>query len=502
MKRVAIVGAGPGGLAASMLLSAAGLEVTTFERLKSVGGRTRVVEDGGYRFDIGATFFLYPEIIRSIFKRCGLDFDRFVRLVRIDPQYKLSFEGGPDIHAWYDIERLRSEIAKIDPRDAQRVGRFLDRGRRKLKAFTPILQRPFTRWSDFLSADLLSALPVLSPFKSVDTDLNAVFRDPRTRLAFSFQTKYLGMSPFRCPSLFTILAFLEYEYGVWHPLGGCGRVSEAMAEAATSLGVEIRTSAPVEGIAFDGRTATGVHTSEGFEPFDAVVINADFADAVPRLIPSALRKRWSDKAISDLKLSCSTFMLYLGIEGDCPQLDHHTIFLARDYRRNIDEIEAGERPPAEPSIYVQNPGRTDGAFGSPDASSLYVLVPVGTCGTIDWAAERDGYADTVIDRLERLGVPRLRERIRYKKVVTPDDWRSDMAIHRGATFNLAHSLDQLLYFRPHNRMQDLNNVYLVGGGTHPGSGLPVIYDGARITSDLLLQDFGLADRIPAPAPLH
>jgi phytoene desaturase len=190
-------------------------------------------------------------------------------------------------------------------------------------------------------------------------------------------------------------------------------------------------------------------------------------------------------------------MLYLGVEGRYDALDHHTIFLARDYRRNIAEIEAGRCPPGEPSVYVQNPSRTDPAFGDGTRSSLYVLVPVGHCGAIDWARERGPYRDLVVDRLEKLGLHGLRARIRYEKVVTPDDWAADLAIHRGATFNLAHSLDQLLYFRPHNRFEDVDGVYLVGGGTHPGSGLPVIYEGARITADLILQDLGVSAEAPA-----
>lgn len=486
--RVAVVGAGPGGLAAAMLLAAAGLQVTVFEKLAAVGGRTRVVEADGFRFDIGATFFLYPEILRDIFSRCGLDFDDFITLLRIDPQYCLAFEGGPNVRPTYDIDRLEAEIAKIDSHDARNVRRFLERGRRKLKAFRPVLQRPFSRLSDYVAPELLSALRLLAPFRSVDGDLGQLFRDPRTRLAFSFQTKYLGMSPFRCPSLFTILAFLEFEFGIWHPVGGCGEVSRAMAEAARRLGVEFRLSEPVEEITFAGRTASGVVTRSGTHEAEAVVVNADFLGSIPRLIPNHLRRRWSDERIGKARLSCSTFMLYLGIEGRYDALDHHTIFLSREYRQNITDIEEGRCPPGEPSIYVQNPSRTDRAFATEKGSSLYVLVPVGHCGEIDWAKERGRYRDLVIDRLESLGLKDLRARIRYEKVVTPDDWSTDMEIHRGATFNLSHSLDQLLYFRPHNRFEDVDGVYLVGGGTHPGSGLPVIYEGARITADLVLQD--------------
>ncbi len=479
-----------------MLLAAAGVDVTVYERLDAVGGRTRVVEAEGYRFDIGPTFFLYPEILQGLFHRCGLALEDFVTLKRLDPHYRLIFEGGPELVTTSDIDRLEAEVAKISPADARNIRRFLERGRAKLKAFRPVLQKPFLSPLDLLAPDVLKSLRWLAPLSSVDEDLGRLFRDPRIRLAFSFQTKYLGMSPFRCPSLFTILSFLEYEFGVWHPMGGCGALSEGMAEAARSLGVRFRLGEDVREIAFEGRRATGVVTRLGTEAADAVVVNGDFAHAIPKLIPARLRRGWSDAKVANAAYSCSTFMLYLGIEGRYDHLDHHSIVLAKDYRRNIAEIEAAEVAPDEPSLYVQNPSRSDPAFGDADHSSLYVLVPVGHCGTIDWAAEKTRYRDMIVARLERFGLTDLGKRIRYEKIVSPEDWRDDLAIYRGATFNLSHTLGQMLLFRPKNRFEGVDGVYLVGGGTHPGSGLPVIYEGARITADLVLEDLDLGTRIP------
>jgi phytoene desaturase len=327
----------------------------------------------------------------------------------------------------------------------------------------------------------------------MEQDLSRYFSDPRVRLAFSFQSKYLGMSPFRCPSLFTILAFMEYEYGVWHPEGGCGAVMDAMARVARDMGVEIRLGDPVEEIEFVGRRAVGIRSASGRTPVDALVINADFAHAMSRLVPDRLRRRWSDRRIESKKFSCSTFMLYLGIEGEVPDLPHHTIYLARDYRRNVAEIEAGTAPPEEPSFYVQNACMTDRTQAPRGHSTLYILVPVGHLrdGGPDWQQEAPRYRRLTLDRLARIGVPDIERRIRFEKMITPQDWNGGMAIHRGATFNLAHSLDQMLHWRPRNRFEDLEGVYLVGGGTHPGSGLPVIFESARISSRLLTEDFGL-----------
>ncbi|HWX47603.1 MAG TPA: phytoene desaturase family protein [Roseomonas sp.] len=493
-RHVIIIGAGPGGLAAAMLLAARGLRVTVLEKDRVVGGRSRSLDTAeGYRFDLGPTFFLYPRILEEIFACCGAALRDEVALTRLDPQYRVIFGGGagPVLDATPDLARMEAEIARLDPADARNLRPFLARNRAKLEAFRPILERGFGSAADLLGRDMLRALPHLRPHLSVEAELRRFFRDPRTRLLFSFQTKYLGMSPFRCPSLFTILSFLEYEHGVFHPRGGCGAVAAAMARVAERCGAEIRLGSAVERIAFAGRRAIGVELGDSFLPADAVMMNADFAHAAPKLIPDALRRRWSDRRIAAARYSCSTFMLYLGVEGRFPQLAHHTVLLAEDYRRNLREIEAGLLP-AEPSFYLHNPVTTDPSMAPEGHSSLYLLAPVPNLrGGTDWRAAAPAFRAEALRRLARLGLPDLESRVRYERMVTPADWRDGFSVGYGATFNLAHDLRQMLNFRPGNRFSDTEGLYLVGGGTHPGSGLPVIYEGARISANLLLRDLGL-----------
>ncbi len=491
-RKVVIVGAGPGGLASAMLLARSGLDVTVLERHDRVGGRTSTIEEDGFRFDLGPTFFLYPQVLRSIFSMCGRSLDKEVELIRLDPNYTLRFEGGGELAATTNFDRLASEVAKIAPRDAEQIGRYLGDNRSKLEAFRPILESPFESWRDLLKVPLAKVLPLLRPFSSVDDDLGRYFEDPRIRLAFSFQSKYLGMSPFNCPSLFTILAFLELEHGVFHPRGGCGSVSEAMARVAGEMGAKIRLGEPVEEIFFRGRRAIGVRTSEARYGSDALILNADFADTMQRLVPDRLRRRWTDRKLAKKKYSCSTFMMYLGLDGAEPALDHHTIFLAEDYETNLDDIENAHRLSANPSFYVHNPCVTDPTMAPAGMTSLYVLVPVThKHPNVDWECERPRFRELALRQLEKVGVENVEERIRYEKVLTPAGWERDHHIYRGATFNLSHSLDQMLFLRPRNRFEDLESVYLVGGGTHPGSGLPVIYESAKITSSLLAGDFGI-----------
>ncbi len=487
-----VVGAGPGGLAAAVVLASAGLRVRIFERLPHVGGRTSTFDLQGFRFDLGPTFFLYPQVLSEIFAGAGYDLAREVEMVKLDPQYRLVFGAGGELLASPDRERMAKQVAQLAPEDVQGFHRFLTDNREKFERFRPCLERPFESATDLLSPDVLGLLPWLRPWRSLDAELGRFFRDPRMKLAFSFQSKYLGMSPFRCPSLFSILSFLEYEHGVFHPLGGCGAVTLALARVARDLGVEIETDTAVERIRFAGRRAIGVETARGFTPADAVVLNADFARAASRLIPDALRKRWTDRRIASKKFSCSTFMLYLGLDGieDRP---HHTIYIAADYKKNLEDIEKHQRLSDDPSLYVQNAAVTDSSLAPRGQSGLYVLAPVPhRTPNVDWSHAAPAFRARVLERVEALGFSDIERRIRAERQITPDDWDHDYEIHQGAVFNLAHSLDQMLHLRPHNRFEDVDGVYLVGGGTHPGSGLPVIFQSALISSRLLLADLGVS----------
>ncbi len=492
-RHAVVVGAGPGGLTAAALLAKAGLRVTVVERLPHIGGRTSTFCSHGFRFDHGPTFFHYPQVLESILSGLGYDLWRELDLVRLDPHYRLVFGSGGEMLSTPNVEHMEKEIARVCPQDAGRLRQFLIDNRHKLEKFKPFLEAPFDSWKDTIHPKLMQLLPVLKPWRSLDSELGRYFSDQRVRLAFSFQSKYLGMSPFECPSLFTILAFLEYEYGVYHPIGGCGSVTVALARIAQQLGVEIRLGEPVKRVLTDGRKAVGVQTEQNEYPADAVVINADFARAMQRMVPDELRHRWKDRKLEKKTMSCSAFMMYLGVRGIYDRVSHHTIYVAKDYQRNMNDIGHTHTLSEDPSFYLQNACVTDSSLAPEGMSTLYVLVPVTHQSPhVSWEHEKPRYRKLILQKLADVGIKDVESRIVYERILTPDDWDSGFELHKGSVFGLAHNWSQMLHLRPRNRFEELDSVYLVGGSTHPGSGLPVIFESARISSRLLLNDLGVS----------
>jgi phytoene desaturase len=258
------------------------------------------------------------------------------------------------------------------------------------------------------------------------------------------------------------------------------------------MGAEIKLNTEVNELIYDGKTVVGVKTNNGEYRAEKIILNADFAHAMTTLIPDSRRKKWSNKKLEKKGYSCSTFMLYLGLDKLYPDAPHHQIYASKDYENNLKDITEHKITWDDPSLYVQNACITDPSLAPAGKSTLYVLVPVpNTDESIVWDDIKEEYSEVILDMMEKkLGFDNLRDSIVSQTIVTPDDWGSS-DIYRGAVFNLAHSLDQMLWRRPHNRFEEFDNLFLVGGGTHPGSGLPTIFESGRITSKLVLSDLGI-----------
>ena len=488
-RHVVVVGAGPGGLTSAMILAHRGFRVTVVEKGGRVGGRNAELRAGDYSFDTGPTFLHQRFTLDEVFAEAGRDLDEELDLVLLDPMTRLSW-GEKSLETSCDAGKMAEEIERKFPGESAGFERFMRDHEAKLRVLFPCLQKPYTRAVDLVSPKLLRALPYVATGDSVFKLLERYFTDERLRLAFTFQSKYLGMSPWKCPALFSILAYLEYQFGVYHVQGGLCQISEKMAEVAAADGAEVRLDSPVEEVLTAGRTTAGVRLSSGeVIKADAVVINADYGAAATQLLNG---KGVSDRKMRRKGFSCSTFMLYLGLDKIYEDEPHHHILFADDYRRNITEVQNEKDVSEDMSIYVRNSSVTDPHVAPAGGSGIYVLVPtINLRHGADWDATQQEYRDRILQRIEeRTGMKDLRDHIVEERLVSPRHWKDDYSVYLGATFNLKHTLNQLLYLRPHNRYRNFKNLYLVGGGTHPGSGLPTIYESGRISSNLVCEQFG------------
>ena len=358
--------------------------------------------------------------------------------------------------------------------------------KRRFELMYTCLQKDYPSFKQYFSKEFMKAAPNLSIGRSLIGVLGDCFQDKKLKLSFAFQSKYLGMSAWDCPGAFAILPYMEHAFGVYHTIGGLSEISDAMADVCREHGVEIHLNTPVKQLVIENKKVSGVELNNGEQILaDETVLNADFGYAMKNLFPPGTLKKYTPEKVDSKKYSCSTFMLHLGLDK-IYDLPHHTVFFAEDYKRNIQDTFENKMLSEDLSFYVRNASVTDSTLAPEGHSSVYVLVPVpNQQSEIDWNTQKEIMRNRVLKALEKHAeMIDIKDHIREEIIFTPQTWQ-DMNIQYGATFNLAHSFMQMLYFRPRNKFEEIDNCYLVGGGTHPGSGLPTIYESGRIAANLI-----------------
>lgn len=486
-KKVIIVGAGPGGLSTAMILAHRGHDVEIFEKAEVVGGRNAPLKIGDFTFDLGPTFVILPQVFREVFELAGKDINEYLDMKRVDPLYRLRYNDGTDFMVWNDKEKLQEEIAAHFPGEEKAFPKWLADHKEKFDRTYACLRVPYMHFFNYLRYKLLRALPVMQLHRTVSNVLEKYFKTEEMQMATGFQAKYLGMSPWQCPGAFSILSYAEHAHGIYHPIGGVYKISEKMADIVKEYGGTIRLNTGVKKVIVEKGLAKGIVTEDGTTHMaDEVVMNADFAYAMTNLIDEKDRPSYKDKKIEKMKYSCSTLMFYFGLNRQY-DIPHHNVFFGKDYRMNVDEIFHGEGLPHEPAFYIQNAHVTDPTLAPEGKSTIYVLVPVSNLTSeYPWEERKQEIRDLIVGHIkERTELKDFDQHIEEEHILTPKDWETKSNVYRGAVFNLAHNIGQMLYKRPHNRFNNIKNLYLVGGGTHPGSGLPTILESGRIAAELI-----------------
>jgi phytoene desaturase len=495
MKKIAIIGAGFGGLAEAIRLQSRGYQVTMFEKRPRVGGRAYQLKKKGYTFDMGPSLLTAPDIIGKVFHAAGRELKDCLDMVPLDPFYRIYFHDRSYLDYSGDPARMKAEMAKFDPKDAEAYDRFMGDVKQIYDAVITegLGSTPFHTLKRFLN--FAPRAISLKGFLPVYTYASRYFSHEYNRFAFSFHPLFIGGSPFRAPSIYAMIPYLEKTGGVWYAKGGMYSLVEAFERTFREMGGVIHTDAEVTGIVVQGGTARGVRVQGEVHEADAVVCNGDVPFTYKHLIAPEHRRKWTDRRIDRLHISMSVFLMYLGTRRQWPELKHHTLILSERYRDLVRDIFDRKVLADDFSLYLHAPTRTDPSMAPPGCESMYLLAPVPHLGSgIDWSHEAERFGERILRFLEEsFGMAGLRESIDVKEIFTPEDFRTTLNSHLGNAFAIEPRLTQSAYFRPHNRSEDVQRLYFVGAGTHPGGGVPGVLLSAEATEQCILEDLGDSD---------
>ncbi len=481
-----VIGSGFGGLAAAVRLAAKGYRVQVLEKLDAPGGRGYVFRQDGFTFDAGPTIITAPYLFEELWTLCGKRMADYVDVRPIDPFYKIRFDDGETFSYTADHERMRAEIARISPQDVDGFERYLEASGEIYKvAFEELADEPFHKIGTLLRAapDLIR----LGGFRSVYSKVCDYFKHPHLRVAFSFHPLLIGGNPFTTTAYFCLISHLERSFGVHYALGGTGALARGLVELLQGQGGSLRCNSEVEQILVRDNRACGVRLRGG-ETIDAdlVVSNADPAWTYGRLLGSQPRRKWTDAKIARANYSMSLFVWYFGTNRRFDDVYHHTMVLGPHYRELLDNIFTKKALSADCSLYLHRPTASDPSLAPPGCDAFYVLSPVPHLGSgTNWAQEAERYRASIQRRLEETLLPGLGSAIISSRMITPQDFQDRLLSFNGAAFGTEPRLFQSAWFRPHNLSEEVEGLYLVGAGTHPGAGLPGVLSSARVIDKLI-----------------
>jgi phytoene desaturase len=479
--RAIVVGAGFGGLAAAVRLGARGYRVTVVDRLDQAGGRARVFRDQGFVFDAGPTVVTAPFLFEELWALCGRKMSDDIDLRPVAPFYRIRFNDGEVFDYSGDAEAMRAQIARLNPADVAGYEAFLAKSERIFNVgFEQLADVPFGKLWDMLK--IVPDMAMLESWRTVYGLVSRHIQDERLRQVLSFHPLLVGGNPFSTTSIYTLIAFLERKWGVHFPMGGTGALVQGLCKLIEGQGGEVRLNTEVQRIEVENGRATGVRLKDGsFLPAEVVVSNADAAWTYRHLVAPEHRKTWTDRRLEKARYSMGLFVWYFGTRTQYPDVAHHTILLGPRYRELLEDIFEKKVLADDFSLYLHRPTATDPSLAPEGCDAFYVLSPVPHLDAgIDWTERAEKYRLAVSAELGRTMLPGVEENLVTSRVLTPQMFQDEYLSFKGAAFSIEPVLTQSAWFRPHNESEDIEGLYLVGAGTHPGAGMPGVLCSAKV----------------------
>ncbi|MEZ5346771.1 MAG: phytoene desaturase family protein [Pyrinomonadaceae bacterium] len=481
-KRVVIIGSGIGGLGAAGLFARKGYEVTVLEKNRSFGGRANIFEHDGFRFDMGPSWYLAPDLFAHFFKLLGEDVNDHLDLVKLEPSYRIFFKDDPenvDIHS--DIARDSETFESIEKGAGEKLKEYLGQSEYQYNIATRhFMYKNYDTVFDFFNRRVMTEGQKLSVFSKMHAFVSRFFKTKKLQQIMEYTMVFLGTSPYEAPALYNLMSHMDFNQGVFYPKGGFYELINALVRIAEKNGAVLRSEADVSQIIVESGAARAVRLSDGSEvPADIVISNADMWFTETRL----LEKQWQsyrEKYWNKRIMAPSAFILYLGVNKKLDNLVHHNLFFSKDWRVNFDDIYKFPKLPDEPSFYVCMPSATDPAVAPTGKENLFVLVPIASGLKIN-NDEKEAYAEKILEMLEsEMSVPGLRESIEYRRIYSVEDFAGDYNSFKGSALGLAHNLWQTAIFRPKNYSKKVENLYYTGAGTNPGIGTQICLISAEL----------------------
>jgi phytoene desaturase len=491
-RKVIIIGAGVGGLVTGIILARKGYQVTLFEKNASPGGRCGQVTRDGHRFDTGATFLMMPEVYERTYAAFGKDINRELQLCMMDPAYKIKFKGGKEISFTSDIALLQKQFEAIEPGSYYEFLKLLPAG---YKAYHTSVRHVIDHcFSSFFDPAMFKQLYILLKYKALANHYRFIsrhFRSEELRSLFTFQNLYVGQNPLNSPGIFFFMPFMELTSGVLYPRGGMHQIILNLVSIAQENNVEIVLNSPVRKIETGNRVAKGVIMEDStFHQADIIVANADLPYAYNSLLPESK----TSGRLNKMNYTCSAIVFHWGVDTVYPQLEQHNVFISGNIRDSFRTVFRDKSAPDDPTIYLHSPVKSDKSAAPPGHDSLSAIVHAGHVDEQkkqDWDILKEKARHSIMKRLALEGIDDLEEHIKFEICHTPDIFRANFNLTRGAVFgSLGHEINQMAYFRPRNQHRRYRNLYFVGGSTQPGSGIPLVLISSKLVTGQILKDTG------------
>ncbi|MBK7934041.1 MAG: phytoene desaturase [Pyrinomonadaceae bacterium] len=481
-QKVIIIGAGIGGLGTAGLFAKKGYDVTVFEKNENLGGRANIFESGGFKFDMGPSWYLAPDLFEHFFNLMGERVEDHLDLKRLGPSYRIFFRKDSDrldIHS--DIEIDAATFEAIEPGAGEKLRQYLAQSEYQYEVATQhFMYKNYDTIFDFLNKRVATEGQKLSVFSKMHTFVSRFFKSQKLRQVMEYTMVFLGTSPYEAPALYNLMSHMDFNQGVFYPQGGFYGLIKALANMAEKNGAKLYANSPVAEILVENGVAKGVRLENGeVHDADIVISNADMAFTEMKMLApkwQTHKERYWNKRV----MAPSAFIMYLGVSEKLPSLVHHNLLFSEDWRKNFDDIYKHPNLPQEPSLYVCAPSVTDPSVAPEGKENLFVLVPIASDLTIT-ELEKEAYADRVLSLMEtEMNLPNLREKLEYERIYTVENFSADYNAFKGSALGLAHNLMQTAIFRPKNYSKKVKGLYYVGAGVNPGIGTQICLISAEL----------------------